>query len=77
LAVFPSDTVFYYENPETMHPIGLAVDIKQCWQAMERMRQLGGLLVPPHAPELLVRHPGGVVVASYSTVVAIATCRDD
>jgi glyoxylase-like metal-dependent hydrolase (beta-lactamase superfamily II) len=62
LAVFPSDTVFYYENLATMHPIGLAVDIKQCWQAMERMRQLGGLLVPPHDPELLVRHPGGVVV---------------
>ncbi len=65
LAVFPSDTVFYYANLEQMHPIGLAVDIKQCWVAMERIRGLlraqTGFLVPPHDPELLRRHPGGII----------------
>lgn len=65
LAVFPSDTIFYYANLEQMHPIGLAVDIKQCWLAMARCRKLieisGGFLVPPHDPELLHRHPGGFV----------------
>ncbi|MBX7234996.1 MAG: N-acyl homoserine lactonase family protein [Caldilineales bacterium] len=68
LAVFPSDTVFYYANLEQMHPIGLAVDIKQCWVAMERIRALlraqNGFLVPPHDPELLRRHPGGVVTGT-------------
>ena len=65
LAVFPSDTIFYYANLEQMHPIGLAVDIKQCWVAMERIRGLlgaqHGFLVPPHDPELLRRHPDGIV----------------
>ncbi|MCP4164263.1 MAG: N-acyl homoserine lactonase family protein [Chloroflexi bacterium] len=63
LAVFPSDTIFYYQNLELNHPIGLAVDIKQCYTAMERVRSLGGILVPPHDPELLKRYPDGVVAA--------------
>ncbi|RME86372.1 MAG: N-acyl homoserine lactonase family protein [Caldilineae bacterium] len=62
-AVFPSDTIFYYENLEKMHPIGLAVDIKQCWQAMERVRSMDAIVVPPHDPELLRRYPGGVVAS--------------
>jgi glyoxylase-like metal-dependent hydrolase (beta-lactamase superfamily II) len=62
VAVFPGDTVFYYENLEQNHPVGLAVDIVQCYQAMARIRQLGGILVPPHDPVLLQRYPDGVVV---------------
>jgi N-acyl homoserine lactone hydrolase len=63
LAVFPSDTVFYYENLEKNHPIGLAVDIKQCYRTMERVRNLAGIVVPPHDPVLLQRYPDGMVVA--------------
>ena len=62
VAVFPGDTVFYYANLAQNHPVGLAVDIVQCYQAMARIRQLGGILVPPHDPVLLERYPGGVVV---------------
>jgi glyoxylase-like metal-dependent hydrolase (beta-lactamase superfamily II) len=62
LAVFPSDTIFYYENLELDHPIGLAVDIKQCYRAMDRVRDLADLVVPPHDPTLLRRFPDGVVV---------------
>lgn len=62
LAIFPGDTVFYYENLEKNHPVGLAVDIIECYQAMERIRSLDGFLVPPHDPELLRRYPDGVVV---------------
>jgi hypothetical protein len=29
---------------------------------MARIRQLGGILVPPHDPVLLQRYPDGVVV---------------
>lgn len=60
-AVFPGDTVFYYENLEKNHPVGLAVSIVECYQAMERIREVGGFLVPPHDPRLLERHPDGVV----------------
>jgi N-acyl homoserine lactone hydrolase len=62
LAVFPGDTVFYYENLEKNHPIGLALDIIQCHQAMERVRELADIVVPPHDPVLLERFPDGVVV---------------
>jgi len=63
LAVFPGDTIFYYDNLDKDHPIGLAVDQIQCRKAMNRIRALNALLVPPHDPSLLQRHPGGVVVA--------------
>lgn len=61
-AVFPSDTIFYYENLSAMHPIGLAVDIKQCWRALQRVSAMDAIVVPPHDPELLRRYPDGVVV---------------
>ncbi len=62
LAVFPGDTIFYYENLEKNHPVGAAVDIKQCYAAMDRVRRSGGFLVPPHDPLLLRKYPDGVVV---------------
>jgi glyoxylase-like metal-dependent hydrolase (beta-lactamase superfamily II) len=62
LAVFPGDTIFYYENLAKRHPVGLAVNIVQCHQAMDRIVRLGGILVPPHDPVLLQRYPDGVVV---------------
>jgi glyoxylase-like metal-dependent hydrolase (beta-lactamase superfamily II) len=62
-AVFPGDTIFYYENLEKNHPVGLAVDIVECYQAMERVREMADIVVPPHDPLLLQRFPDGVVVA--------------
>jgi N-acyl homoserine lactone hydrolase len=62
LAVFPSDTVFTYENLEKNHPIGLAVDIIQCYQVMERTREIADIVVPPHDPVLLHKYPDGVIV---------------
>jgi len=62
LAVFPGDTIFYYENLEKNHPVGLAVNIVECYLAMERIRKLDGILVPSHDPVLLQRYPDGVVV---------------
>jgi glyoxylase-like metal-dependent hydrolase (beta-lactamase superfamily II) len=64
IAVFPGDTVFYYENLDKNHPVGLAVSIVECYQAMERIREIGGILVPPHDPRLLQKHPDGVIVAA-------------
>ncbi len=62
LAAFPGDTIFYYENLEKNHPVGLAVDIMECYQAMERVREVADIVVPPHDPLLLERYPDGVVV---------------
>lgn len=62
VAVFPGDTIFYYENLEKNHPVGAAVDVKQCYLAMERVRRIGGVFVPPHDPLLLVKYPGGTIV---------------
>jgi len=62
LAVFPGDTVFYYENLEKNHPVGLALDILQCYRAMDRIRKINGILVPPHDPALLRKYPDGVVI---------------
>jgi glyoxylase-like metal-dependent hydrolase (beta-lactamase superfamily II) len=63
LAVFPSDTVFYYENLEQNHPVGLSIDLIQCYQAMARVREVADIVVPPHDPRLLEQFPDGVVVA--------------
>jgi glyoxylase-like metal-dependent hydrolase (beta-lactamase superfamily II) len=63
LAVFPGDTVFYYDNLERDHTIGLAVDQVQCRRAMNRIRDMNALLVPPHDPALLQKYPDGVVMA--------------
>jgi glyoxylase-like metal-dependent hydrolase (beta-lactamase superfamily II) len=62
LAVFPGDTIFYYENLEKNHPVGLAVDIVECYEAMARVRQVADIVVPPHDPLLLKKFPDGVVV---------------
>jgi glyoxylase-like metal-dependent hydrolase (beta-lactamase superfamily II) len=63
LAVFPSDTVFYYENLEQDHPVGSSIDLVQCYQAMARVREVADIVVPPHDPRLLEQFPDGVVVA--------------
>jgi hypothetical protein len=62
--VFPGDTIFYYDNLEKNHPVGLAVDIVECYQAMERVREVADIVVPPHDPLLLQRFPDGVVAAA-------------
>jgi glyoxylase-like metal-dependent hydrolase (beta-lactamase superfamily II) len=62
LAVFPGDTIFYYENLEKNHPIGLAVDLAECYQAMDRVRAVADIFVPPHDPVLLRKYPDGVIV---------------
>lgn len=62
IAIFPGDTVFYYENLEKNHPVGLAVNIVECYQAMDRIRQEADIMVPPHDPALLEKYPDGVIV---------------
>jgi N-acyl homoserine lactone hydrolase len=60
-AIFPGDVVFYYENLEKNHPVGLAVNIVDCYKAMAKIRKFHGFLVPPHDPRLLELYPDGMI----------------
>jgi glyoxylase-like metal-dependent hydrolase (beta-lactamase superfamily II) len=61
-AVFTGDVAFLYGNVEQDHPVGLLVDIEECYAAMARFRQEADILVPGHDPEILERYPDGVIV---------------
>ncbi len=61
-AVLTGDVAFQYGNVERDHPIGLAVDLQECYAAMERFREEADILVPGHDPEILERYPNGVIV---------------
>lgn len=58
--VLPGDTIWTYRNLEEDHPVGAAVDILQCYRAMEWARTAGDIVIPSHDPEVLRRHPGGI-----------------
>lgn len=60
-AVLTGDVAFLYGNVEQDHPVGLAVNIVECYAAMARFREEADILVPAHDPEILERHPDGVI----------------
>ncbi|HID86088.1 MAG TPA: N-acyl homoserine lactonase family protein [Anaerolineae bacterium] len=61
--VLTGDVVFLYGNLEQDHPVGLAVNIPECYAAMARIRREADIVVPAHDPEILRRYPDGVIVA--------------
>lgn len=58
--VIPGDTIWTYANLERDVPVGAAVDIRQCYEAMAWARTAGELVLPTHDPAILRRHPAGV-----------------
>lgn len=60
LAVIPGDTIWTYANLDRDIPVGAAVDIGECYDAMAWARKAGDLILPTHDPALLERHPRGV-----------------
>lgn len=58
--IVPGDTIWTYRNLEEDHPVGSAVDILQCYQAMAWARESGHLVLPCHDPGILERHPHGI-----------------
>ncbi|MBO0801562.1 MAG: N-acyl homoserine lactonase family protein [Nocardiopsaceae bacterium] len=58
--VIPGDTIWTYANLERNVPVGAAVDIRQCFEAMEWARSAGDLVLPTHDPEILRKHPAGI-----------------
>lgn len=60
-AVMSGDVAFYYENVEAGIPVAYCTDLAQCFHALDRIRDEADILLPAHDPEVLRRHPSGVV----------------
>ncbi len=58
--VIPGDTIWTYENFESNTPVGSAVNISECFEAMSWVRQTADLILPTHDPLAAIRHPRGV-----------------
>jgi glyoxylase-like metal-dependent hydrolase (beta-lactamase superfamily II) len=58
--VIPGDTIWTYANLERDVPVGAAVDIRQCYEAMTWARSAGDLVLPTHDPAILSRYPRGI-----------------
>ena len=60
-AILSGDVAFLYGNFERNHPVGLVTNVQECYQAMHRIRQEADIIVPGHDPQILSRHPGGII----------------
>jgi hypothetical protein len=59
--VVVSDSFFKYSNIEMNHPLGLSESLEECYEKYERIRREADILLPLYDPEVLNRHPGGVI----------------
>jgi glyoxylase-like metal-dependent hydrolase (beta-lactamase superfamily II) len=59
--ILTGDIVFFYANLEENIPVASNVNLAECYEGMDRIRSLPGLVVPSHDPEILERYPGGVI----------------
>jgi hypothetical protein len=59
-----TDTVFYYENLENNHPLGIQESMEECRIAYHRLRREADLVVSAYAPANQQRFPGGVVAVN-------------
>jgi glyoxylase-like metal-dependent hydrolase (beta-lactamase superfamily II) len=55
--VIPGDEIYMYENLGADIPIGYYYDFERLVAAMDRIRELGGFVLPAHDPLVPVRHP--------------------
>lgn len=60
-AVFTGDVAFLYGNIERNHPVGLNVNVEECYLAMEKIRREADFIIPGHDPQILTRYPGGMI----------------
>lgn len=60
-AVIAGDVVSVYENIEKNKPVGVGESAGESLAGMARIREIADIVLPSHDPEVLVRHPGGVI----------------
>ena len=56
-----TDGLFRFGNFELGHPVGLTLSLQESSDLQERVRAVGGLLVPAFDDTLLDRYPGGKI----------------
>jgi glyoxylase-like metal-dependent hydrolase (beta-lactamase superfamily II) len=59
--VIISDCFFKYRNIEENIPLGINESLEECLAAYERIRREADIVVPLYDPEVLERHPGGII----------------
>jgi glyoxylase-like metal-dependent hydrolase (beta-lactamase superfamily II) len=55
------DNCFLYKNIEGKLPIGLYVDLYEVMGFLERLPEMGDILLPGHDPEMYKLYPDGVI----------------
>jgi glyoxylase-like metal-dependent hydrolase (beta-lactamase superfamily II) len=60
-AVITGDPVSLYRNLEEDVPIGVAEEFDAVERAMKRVRAEADIVIPSHDPDVMKRHPGGVI----------------
>lgn len=60
--IFCGDVVGTYKNIEENIPIGLVQNLEEVLLAMERIKKIGGIIIPSHDPEISKRFPGGEIL---------------
>jgi len=59
--VFASDSIFLYKNLELKEPIGVGRKVDERIWSMDLLKSAGDMIIPGHDPEVLERHPGGII----------------
>lgn len=59
--VVVSDSFFKYANVEKNHPLGLSESLEECYESYTRIRREADILLPLYDPEVLDRHPSGII----------------
>ncbi len=59
--VIPGDTVWTYRNLEENIPVGSCIDLFECYQAMDWVRNSGDIVLPSHDPLVLERYPNCIL----------------
>ncbi|QJD82105.1 hypothetical protein [Cohnella herbarum] len=60
--VIISDCYFKYRNIEQNIPLGINESMEETLRSYDKIRKIGGIVLPLYDPEAFVRHPGGKVV---------------
>ena len=60
-AVVASDAFFKYGNAEHDHPLGVGESLEEGMRCYARVRKMGATPLPLYDPEVLARHPGGIL----------------
>lgn len=62
IVILTGDVAYLYENIEQNHPIGLAFNLYEAIEAVQKLKRIGDILLPGHDKEIMNRYPKGLIV---------------